>query len=348
MKENKFLTYMNLLDDRYIEEADPAASAAPVVTTTRRLRAWRRIPVLAAATVALMALLIVGTFAMFNDWDTYLSLVFKGDVELLDDYTVAAKDVKYTSTNEDVKMEIVGYTGDQNFAYVWVKMALPKTILEQCGKENFDTIGFSEFKLPSCSGEFVGGKLVNDTYIFKLNLCANEFGGGDLTLDGQQVDFSFENIRVFGLDGSEQVIEGLWTASLTLDIPDMSLTLHPSVDGLTFYGDKLDKNEDVEPNKIQANSCMVELSPMSVRLTLTYDHPANVKDAYYDPVDKITLILSDGTRLENDSYGSQTAHDADTSVPGTETAKIMGLFHQAFDPDDIVAIEYAGARIELK
>jgi hypothetical protein len=171
---------------------------------------------------------------------------------------------------------------------------------------------------------------------------------GDLTLDGQQVDFSFENIRVFGLDGSEQVIEGLWTASLTLDIPDMSLTLHPSVDGLTFYGDKLDKNEDVEPNKIQANSCMVELSPMSVRLTLTYDRPANVKDAYYDPADKITLILADGTRLENYSYGSQIAYDADTSVPGTETARIMGLFHQAFNPEDVVAIEYAGARIELK
>lgn len=62
MKENKFLTYMNLLDDRYIEEADPAASAAPVVTTTRRLRAWRRIPVLAAA--ILLATLMVSILGM--------------------------------------------------------------------------------------------------------------------------------------------------------------------------------------------------------------------------------------------------------------------------------------------
>ena len=276
MKENNFLTYMNLIDDTYVEEADPAASA---VGSTSRTKSWRRLPALAAATLALVALLVVGTFAAFNDWDSYLSLVFKGNVELLDDYTVAAKDVQYTSTNDDVKMEIVGYTGDQNYAYVWVKMTPPKAILEQYGEENFDTLGFSKFTLPSRT-EFVGGKVVGNAYIFELSLCANEFGGGNLTLDGQQVDFSFENIRVFGLDGSEQVIEGLWTASLTLDVADMGLTLRPSVDGLTFCGQKI--NEDVEPNSIQANSCTVELSPMSVRLTVTYDRPANVKDAYYD------------------------------------------------------------------
>jgi len=343
MKENNFLRYMNLLDDTYIEEADPATFA---VVSARRSKSWRRLPALAAATIALVALLIVGTFATFNDWDTYLSLVFKGDVELLDDYTVAAKDVKYTSTNEDVKMEIVGYTGDQNYAYVWVKVTPPKDILEQYGEENFDTLGFSKFTLPSSAVEFVGGKLVGNAYIFKMGLCANEFVSADLTLDGQQVELSFENIRIFGLDGNEQVIDGLWTASFTLDVPDMSLIYHPSVEGLTFCGQKT--NEDAEPTRIQADSCTVELSPMSVRLTLTYDHPANVKDAYYDPAHEITLILADGTRLENYTYGSQIEYDADTSVPGTETASIMGLFHHAFNPDDVVAIEYAGARIELR
>ena len=87
---------------------------------------------------------------------------------------------------------------------------------------------------------------------------------------------------------------------------------------------------------------------MSVRITMTYDHPANVKDAYYDPTREITLILADGTRLENYSFGAQSTHGADTSVPSTETASIMGLFHQCFNPDDVVAIEYAGARIELR
>jgi DNA helicase-2/ATP-dependent DNA helicase PcrA len=38
MKENKFLTYMNLLDDRYIEEADPAASAAPAFAVGTKVR----------------------------------------------------------------------------------------------------------------------------------------------------------------------------------------------------------------------------------------------------------------------------------------------------------------------
>ena len=31
-----------------------------------------------------------------------------------------------------------------------------------------------------------------------------------------------------------------------------------------------------------------------------------------------------------------------------QLAEIMGLFHHAFNPDDVVAIEYAGARIELR
>ena len=343
MNGQSLLTYMNLLDDTYVEEANPAT---PVTVSTHKTKSWRRLPALVAATLALVAMLVVGTFAAFNDWDSYLSLVFKGDVELLDDYTVAAKDVKYTSTNEDVKMEIVGYTGDQSYAYVWVKMTPPKAILEQYGEENFDTLGFSKFTLPSNNVEFVGGKVLGNAYIFTLGLCANEFVSAELSLDGQQVDLSFENIRVFGSDGSEHAIDGLWTASLTLDVADMSLTLHPPVEGLTFCGQKA--NEDVEPSKIQANSCTVELSPMSVRLTVTYDRPANVKDAYYDPVDEITLILADGTRLENYTFGSRTTHDADTSVPSTETTEIMGLFHHAFNPDDVVAIEYAGARIELR
>ena len=343
MKEKNFLTYMNLLDDTYIEEAE---IGAPVVRTARKGKVLRRIPALVAATVTLMALLVVSAFATFDHWSSYLSLVFRGDVELLDDYTVAAKDVKYTSTNEDVKMEIVGYTGDENYAYVWVKMTPPKAILKQYGEENFDTIGFSVTQLRS-SVEFVGGKLVGNAYIFKVELCANEFVSAELTLDGQQVELSFENVHIFGLDGNEQVINGLWTASFTLNVPDMSLTYHPSVEGLTFC-EKSDTNDGSEPNKIHADTCTVDLSPMSVRITITYAHPVNVNDAYYDPAREITLILADGTRLENYSFGARTTYDADISVPGTETASIMGLFHQCFNPDDVVAIEYAGARIEVK
>ena len=345
MKKKHVLSYMNLLDDAYIEEADPAA---PVAHITPKAKTWRRVPVLIAATITLMALLVIGAFASFSDWDSYWSLAFKGNVELLDDYTVAAKDVKYTSTNEDVKMQIVGYTGDKNYAYVWVKMMLPRDILKQYGEDNFDTIGFSMVTKPRSTIEFVGGKLVGNAYIFKIGLCANEFVSADLTLDGQQVELSFENIRVFGLDGSERKIDGHWTASFALDVPDMSLTYHPKVKGLTFCGHELDKNEDTYPNKIQAGTCTVDLSPMSVRLTLTYDHPANVKDAYFEPPHEITLILADGTRVENYSYGSRIEHEADTSVSSTETASIMGLFHHIFNPQDVVAIEYAGARIELR
>ena len=345
MKEKHFLSYMNLLDDAYIEEADPAA---PVAHITPKAKTWRRVPVLIAATITLMALLVIGAFASFSDWDSYWSLAFKGNLELLDDYTVAAKDVKYTSTNEDVKMEIVGYTGDKNYAYVWVKMMLPGDILKQYGEDNFDTIGFSMVTKPRSTSEFVGGKLVGNAYIFKIGLCANEFASADLTLDGQQVELSFENVHILGLDGNEQAIDGLWTVSFTLDVPDMSLTYHPAVEGLTFYGHKLDKEEDTEPHKIQVGTCTVDLSPMSVRITMTYDHPSNVKDAYFEPPHEITLILADGTRVENYSYGSRIEHEADTSVPSTETASIMGLFHHIFNPQDVVAIEYAGARIELR
>lgn len=345
MKKKNFLTYMNLLDDRYIEEADPCVEAAYDPHKLRRARSRRRIPLLIAATVSLVALLVVGTFATFNDWGSYLSLVFKGNVELLDDYTVTAKNVTYTSTNEDVKMEIVGYTGDQNYAYVWVKVTPPKAILEQYGKENFDTLAFTTATHPRSPLEFVGGKVVGNAYVFEVLLCANEFVSGELTLDGQQVELSFENIRVFGLDGSERKIDGHWTASFCLDVPDMSLTLSPPVEGLLFCGHGIN---DAPPNEIQADTCTVELSPMSVRLTVTYERPADLNHAYYDPTREITLILADGTRLENYSYGSQITYDADISLPGTERAEIIGLFHHAFNPHDVVAIEYAGARIELK
>jgi hypothetical protein len=147
------------------------------------------------------------------------------------------------------------------------------------------------------------------------------------------------------LDGSERKIDGHWTASFCLDVPDMSLTLSPPVEGLTFCGHGIN---DAPPNEIQADTCTVELSPMSVRLTVTYERPADLNHAYYDPTREITLILADGTRLENYSYGSQITYDADISLPGTERAEIIGLFHHAFNPHDVVAIEYAGARIELK
>ena len=352
MKENKFLTYMNLLDDTYIEEADPS-TAAPIVSKTRRTKAFRRLPVLVAATVALMALLVVGSFATFNDWGSYLSLKFKGDVELLDDYTVAAKDVKYTSTNEDVKLEIVGYTGDQNYAYVWVKMTLPQEFVEQFSDEDVDVLGFTRYDFQYFCGKFAGGELHGNIYTFGLPVSADEINDEHLiTVFGSKLELCIQDLTVYLKGGSYQTIQGKWTAKFKIELPDLSKKFTPDTKDIVMrISEDTDDRESLGTAyadkqlmwELHPQTCHVILSPMSVRLTVTYDNPNNL---CFDAPRTIKVILSDGAVITSTALTYTTSH-APRDNP-TDRKEIIAPFDTAINPDDVVAIEYAGARIELR
>lgn len=346
MKEKNFLTYMNLLDDTYIEEAE---IGAPVVRTARQGKVLRRIPALVAATVTLMALLVVSAFATFDHWSSYLSLVFRGDVELLDDYTVAAKDVKYTSTNEDVKMEIVGYTGDENYAYVWVKMTLPEEFVDQLDMENVDGLMFSlQAQNLFWNDKFIGGIPNKNTYVFGLEYRAQDKTEGNLedsfSLFGSTLEVAIKELRIWMLDGSSKTLPGEWSGTFTYDMPDLSKKFSPSVKNLVLYSDNPEKSEKYM-EEMHPSDCKVAISPMSVRLTVKCNDPDNL---LFDGPGTLTVVFSDGTTREGymlRSIGSQPIEPADF-LP--ETWIFTALFKEPFNPDDVVAIEYAGARIELK
>ena len=348
MKEKNFLTYMNLLDDTYIEEAE---IGAPVVRTTRKGKVLRRIPALVAATVTLMALLVVSAFATFDHWSSYLSLVFKGDIELLDDYTVAAKDVKYTSTNEDVKMEIVGYTGDENYAYVWVKMTLPEEFVSQFKQEDVDVLGFSQYDFLFWTGRFVGGKLNDNVYTFGLPVQATENNSPTVTTLGHKIELAIKDITVYLVDGTERTICGEWTAKFKLFLPDLSkkfaldisdTVLHMSEDPDDREGLGTHYKEEQLMKELHPQTCDVILSPMSVRLTVTYDNPDNL---IFDAPRTMQIMLSDGSVVTVTILSYTTQH---YSHDEPDKKEMIGLFKQPINPDDVVAIEYAGARIELK
>lgn len=343
MNGQSLLTYMNLLDDVYIEEANPHTSAKKAMS---KAKSWHRFSILVAAIVALLAMLIVAVFASFGNWSSYLSLVFEKDIELLDAYTIAAKNVKYTSTNNQVNMEVIGYTGDLNFAYVWIKMTLPQDVINSYNKDDIKSLGVSVYEGNYCKGQFVGGELNGNIYTFGLHMPAYEIN----TFPLAQTKITLKNVTIYFKDDSYNTIHGEWSAKFKIELPDIAQEFNPSIENIILHmsedpndretlGSHFDEYKFMK--ELHPQSCHVLLTPMSVRFTIFYDNPDNF---FFDSPRIMRFVMSDGS-VKNVTILYYTSEHYNGRPDKKE---LIGLFDEPLNLNEVVAIEYAGARISLK
>lgn len=344
MKEKESIRLMRAIGgigEDMIEQAERLRPAG------RRPRPW----LIAAAVVGMLTLLLMTSVAASYDIGFYMSQIFGGDVEMLNEMTAKPGHVFKTGTNDDVKFEVVGITGDRTNVYVWLDVIMPDSY-DPTGKhlavKGFDATkswsGFSYDNL-SVSVGFPQHKQDNVYSMFCILRSSK-------SLVGQRIKLTIEDICalpegvVVNPKYYEPVEEGMWTLSFSLNYPDLTQIYTPDVKGQTFYASSTpgyarpDMADQISVSELVVETCRVQLSPMSINISFT--SAANV--TAYLP-DDIKLILVDGEIVE--CFVDSGGHRYNANG-GTAYFWSASIFDEPIDPERVAAVEYCGATIPLK
>ena len=333
----------------YLAAADPALPRPRM----HRVRA----AVWLAAVLLLVALLVTGTVASARyDLGFYLSTVFGDRTEGLGEITAQPRGVSYRTTNEAVRFDLVGVTGDRHNAYVFLEMTLPEDAVMPTDSVALVFDGF----IAGPAGEASESRLAMSTHT-RMRGEGQErvFGFGFLmswpdttmigvswpntSIIGRRTYVALRDVRVEAMDGSEiYFAEGEWELTFTLNQPDRTESFTPSTEGITIQG-----NEDAQSlgtgeilPVIAPDTMHVDLSPISLTLKMTYTAE---RQSYFAAPREMTLVMKDGTTVTESFRGA--SHGWEGSG-GTVIVTLM--MTEPIDPREVVALRYGGAEIALK
>lgn len=339
--EFKILHAVGGIGDDIIEES------APGVRVRRRSRAV----IVLAAVLAVMATLLVTTVAAAYDIGFYVSRIFGGEVEMLDDMTAKPGYVFKMSTNNDVKLQVAGITGDRYNVYVWIDVTVPEG-LELDGKTlaireaHADKVG-GIFKVDGQS--FSYGLLTKKSETVYSTFCSINSSN---SLVGQRITLTFEDLCALP-EGTavspklyETVVSGEWALTFALNYPDLTLEYTPDIAGQVV---EFPENSDLPNEKLTAaktltvDACRVLLSPMSI--TLEFDAKLSAPYNTISGINEITLIFKDGSEsVVRIGHGGSTY----SGKEGLLKFYCGNVFYEPIDPDDVSAVKYGNIIIPLE
>ena len=344
MKEQKsmrLMCAMGGIGEDMIEQAEALRPAS------RRPRAWLAI----AAVASILVLTLMTSVAASYDIGFYVSQIFGGDVEMLNEMTAKPGHVFKTGTNDDLKFEVVGITGDRFTAYVWLNVTLPEELDMQD-----KMLWFSNWNVVSAGITF-DPEAFGSSYGYFENIGDNVYKtfvlvNSSKPLVGKRIRIQFEDLcvlkqgEIMHPDNYDVKIDGKWTLSFGLNYADLTQVYTPDVKGTVLHIPE-DTPVSVPPHlmdkvvyDIPVETCEVHISPISVKLDFVAEgdiypagHPQQVK-----------IILDNGQVIDAlfGSGGSQ--YSAENGYRFDSTAHLS----EPIVPDSVVAVEYCGVTIPLK
>lgn len=338
IREAKLFRALGDIDDDLCEEAAVYAREKSVV----RRRARVKTVLIAAAVLIIIVVLTLGTVAATAyDVGFYISQYFGGELEMLDEMTAIPQNIRYRSTNDDVKLVVTGVTGDANYAYIWFDIILPEggdytdlymhfEVFHMSVMVNNGSLSFSDGMLAE--------RKADNVFSFFCNVQM------DARLPGRRVMIELVNIRAYSTDF---LIEGKWSARFSLNYDDLTQELEPDVSGAVIaasYDEFLRETDGIameyEP-RLAVDGCHIKISPMSMKLT--FDYTSDSSKPFYMPQSAV-LRFSDGSEIscKSKSGGSEYINEDKGGMYYTGF-----IFKEPINPKDIVAVIYGGVTIRL-
>ncbi len=347
MKEQESMRLMRAMSGIGEDMIEQAEALRP---TRHRPRAW----IIVAAVVGLLTLLLVTSVAAAYDVGFYISQIFGGDVQMLNEITAKPGHVSKRSTTDDVKIDVVGITGDQFSAYIWLNITLP----ENLDMEN-KSLWFSDWSASKASNIFGGPESFSSVYglfeeigdnVYKTYIRINS----SKPLRGSRIKVQFEDVCTLGYDETTHPdnfnveIEGTWTLSFSLNYADLTRVYTPDVDGAVLHI-PADASIHLPPQYIDeavydipVETCELHISPISVRMSFNVAGNEDIHPA--DHVRLVKIILGDGTIVEAKSGSGGGHYSPETGYSFDLTAYLS----EPIFPDSVVAIEYCDVTIPVK
>ena len=338
--EFKLLRAVGGIGDDILEEA---ASA-----NVRRRRSKTIIALV--ATLAVLAALFLTTVAAAYDIGFYMSRIFGGDVEMLDEMTAKPGHVFKTGSS-DVKFDVVGITGDRYNAYIWLDVTVPEG-LDSDGK----TLAFRGTHSRKIGGMFAvdGHSLSNGLLTKKSENVYSTFCSitSSNSLVGQRITLIFEDLCalpegvIVNPKFYEPVADGSWTLTFSLNYPDLTREFAPDIGGqIVEYPEQSNlPNEKLNPAKtLTIDECRVLLSPMSI--TLEFDAKLSPPYNTISGIDELTLVFKDGSEIVvRIGHGGSTY----SGKEGLLKFYCGNVFEEPIDPDSVSAVRYGNILIPLE
>ena len=339
--EFKLLRAVGGIGDDILEEA---ASA-----NARRRRP--KTVIVLAATLAVLAALFLTTVAAAYDIGFYVSRIFGGEVEMLNGMTAKPGHVFKTSSNNDVKIDVVGITGDRYNAYVWLDVTVPEG-LDLDGKTlaireaHADKVG-GLFKVDGQS--FSYGLLTKKSENVYSTFCAITSSN---SLVGQRITLRLEDLCalpegvIVNPKFYESVADGSWSLTFALNYPDMTQEYTPDIAGQTV---EFPENSEPMHEKLNAaktltiDECRVLLSPMSI--TLEFDAKLSPPYNTIRGIDEIILVFKDGSEAAvRIGHGGSTY----SGKQGLLKYYCGNVFDEPIDPNSVSSVRYGNILIPLE
>lgn len=344
MKEKESIRLMRAIGgigEDMIEQAERLRPAG------RRPRPW----MIAAAVVGMLTLLLMTSVAASYDIGFYVSQIFGGDVEMLNEMTAKPGYVFTTATNDDVKFEVVGITGDRFNAYVWLNVTLPEE-LDMKDKmlwfSNWSVVrGGSVFDHDSFGSSYGYFENIGNN-VYKTFVLVNS----NKPLAGNRIRIQFEDLcvlrqgEIMHPDNYDVKIEGKWTMSFGLNYADLTQVYTPDVKGTVLHIPD-DTPISVPPHladrvvyDITVETCEVHISPISVKLD--FEAEGDIYPAGHPQ--QVRLILDNGEAVDAILGSGGSQYSAENGYSFDSTAHLS----EPIDPERVAAVEYCGATIPLK
>lgn len=317
----------------------------------RRVCHRPRVLIAAAVMLGLLTVLLVTSVAATYDIGFYVSQIFGGNVEMLNEMTAKPGRVFKTSTNDDVKFEVVGITGDRFNAYVWLNVTLPEE-LDMKDKmlwfSNWSVVkGGSVFDRDSFGSSYGYFENIGNN-VYKTFVLVNS----NKPLAGNRIRIQFEDLcvlrqgEIMHPDNYDVKLEGKWTLSFGLNYADLTQVYTPDVKGTVLHIPE-DTPVSVPPHHmdkvvydIPVETCEVHISPISVKLGFAAEgdifpagHPQQVR-----------LILDNGEAVDAILGSGGSQYSAENGYSFDSTAHLS----EPIDPERVAAVEYCGLTIPLK
>jgi hypothetical protein len=337
----------NIGTDLTEEATEPAA-------LRKRSKRVIKFTLIAAAALLGSFLLIVGVAAVTSyDIGFYLKQYFGGEVEMLDEMTAVPQNVRYESTNDEVKFEVVGITGDAYYVYVWIDMTLPEGMVDADSESllNFDRCSFKDtdflwFGMWGYSSKYQMLETKKADNVYSFFVCLNTHDRR--TLIGRRVHLKIKNVTLeHDFDPGYKILStGEWSMSFSLNYRDMGRIFEPDISGMMInispeekYNDLPDKIKNTLTLEYIARDCKVWLSPISATIIINYeslDGKAAITPRY------ISIVLDDGTVI-SDFSGAGSKSKAGKGVISASIS-----FKEPIDPDMVKAVIFGNAIIPLR
>lgn len=351
MRNTDIIEAIEGVNQRYISSADPVRKSG--VQYNRVIRRIKKSLVAAAVVILLAMLSVTICAAVTYDLGFYLSTRFGGDTEMLNSITAIPQNVRYESSCDDVKLSVVGMTGDRNHIYVWLNAELPEDITNIYG-DDF-ALGFDKFKVYGIDNSyclkniFVLGKTDNNQYALGILISQ----GDGATLIGRRVKIHIENINILTGDSKDSisVAEGEWNAYFSLNVPDLFRTYTPDISGSVVKTPNNPEDAEWEHvhdsgipyiNEFTVEDCRVDMSPMSITIHFSYHTPIS---HLFEGSSYITLLSADGGETKVRLYSSSGEYN-NKSEQGIK--EVCAVFNKPTAPESIVAVRYGNITVPLE